>query len=77
MTSWKFYSNGVEKPTFSFNFMRMDKNMFEHQNWVRFSRFVRQMSDASIFRAKLGSGGDINLSSMLDTTRVGMAFAYS
>lgn len=74
---WKFYSNGVEKPSFSFNFTRMDKNMFEYQNWVRFTRFVRQMSDANIFRAKLGSGGDINLSSMLDATRLGLAFAYS
>jgi beta-amylase len=51
--------------------------MFEYQNWVRFTRFVRQMSDASIFRAKLGPGGDINLSSMLDATRLGLAFAYS
>lgn len=73
----KFYSNGLEKPSFSFNFMRMDKNMFEYQNWVRFTRFVRQMSDANIFRADLSSGGDINLSSMLDATKVGLAFAYS
>ena len=73
----KFYSNGLEKPSFSFNFMRMDKNMFEYQNWVRISRFVRQMSDANIFRANLSSGGDINLSSMLDATKVGLAFAYS
>lgn len=73
----KFYSNGLEKPSFSFNFMRMDKNMFEYQNWVRFTRFVRQMSDANIFRANLSSGGDINLSSMLDATKVGLALAYS
>ncbi|XP_040986739.1 beta-amylase 1, chloroplastic-like [Juglans microcarpa x Juglans regia] len=73
----KLYSNGLEKPSFSFNFMRMDKNMFEYQNWVRFTRFVRQMSDANIFGSKLGSGGDINLSSMLDATKDGLTFAYS
>lgn len=73
----KFYSNGLEKPSFSFNFMRMDKNMFEYQNWVRFTRFVRQMSETNIFRAKLGSGGDTNLSFMLDATKGSQAFAYS
>ncbi|PQM41911.1 beta-amylase 3 chloroplastic-like [Prunus yedoensis var. nudiflora] len=49
----KFYSYGLEKPSFSFNFVRMDKKMFEYHNWIRFNRFVRQMSDANAFRAKL------------------------
>ncbi|KAL5552436.1 hypothetical protein UlMin_002612 [Ulmus minor] len=74
----KFYSEGLEKPSFSFNFVRMDKNMFEYQNWVRFTRFVRQMSNTSnIFRAKLAYGGDIHqfLTSSSDA-KAGIAFAY-
>lgn len=71
----KFYSDGLEKPTFSFNFVRMDKNMFEYNNWVRFSRFVRQMSVANIFRARLGSP-DIH-SPAADSAKLGFAFAYS
>ncbi|CAK9169270.1 unnamed protein product [Ilex paraguariensis] len=60
----KFYSDGLERPSFSFNFNRMDKNLFEYHNWVSFTRFVRQMADANIFRAKLDLGGsDIWLSS--------------
>ncbi|CAL0330864.1 unnamed protein product [Lupinus luteus] len=57
----KFYSNGIEKRPFSFNFVRMDKKMFEPRNWDRFTRFVRQMSGRNIFRAKLNSSGDIRL----------------
>ncbi|XP_078429072.1 beta-amylase 3, chloroplastic-like [Wolffia australiana] len=37
----------------SFNFVRMNKNMFESQNWNRFTRFVRQMSDGRPFQARL------------------------
>lgn len=40
----KFYSDGQETPSFSFNFVRMDKSLFEPRNWVSFSRFVRQIS---------------------------------
>lgn len=50
-----FYSNGIEKRPFSFNFVRMGRNMFEPRNWDRFTRFVRQMSDRNIFRARLSS----------------------
>ncbi|KAK3429515.1 hypothetical protein EUGRSUZ_E01023 [Eucalyptus grandis] len=71
----KFYSDGLEKPCFSFNFVRMDKNMFEYNNWVRFTRFVRQMSVAKIFRARLGSH-DIH-SSAADSAKLGFSFAYS
>ncbi|XP_058225337.1 beta-amylase 3, chloroplastic-like [Rhododendron vialii] len=60
----KFYSDGLKTPSFSFNFVRMDKNLFEYRNWVSFTRFVRQMSDADIFRAYLDfGGGDTGLSS--------------
>lgn len=64
-----FYSDGLEKPSFSFNFVRMDKNFFEYDNWVRFTRFVRQMSGGHNFRAKLDFG---RVSSM----KVGAACAY-
>ena len=44
----------------SFNFVRMSKNMFDGQNWSRFTRFVRQMSDARTFQARLEVGsGDV------------------
>ncbi|KAL5814426.1 hypothetical protein ACOSQ4_025067 [Xanthoceras sorbifolium] len=72
----KFYSDGLGKPSFSFNFVRMDKNMFEYNNWVRFTRFVRQMSDSNIFRSKLDIRSGIRLSSASDAARVGMAFAH-
>ncbi|KAM3396561.1 beta-amylase 1, chloroplastic-like [Capsicum galapagoense] len=42
----KFYSDGLGGTTFSFNFVMMDKNLFEYRNWDTFVRFVRQMSDA-------------------------------
>lgn len=74
----KFYSDGLEKPSFSFNFVRMDKNLFEYQNWVRFIRFVRQMTDAGIFRAKLDFGvGDLCTSHKRAVVNVGATFAYS
>uniref|UniRef100_A0A5B7BQV4 Beta-amylase n=1 Tax=Davidia involucrata TaxID=16924 RepID=A0A5B7BQV4_DAVIN len=74
----KFYSDGLETPSFSFNFNRMDKNLFEYRNWVSFTRFVRQMSDANnIFRAKLGfGGGDICPSSTSAAVNVRAVFAY-
>ncbi|KAL4329628.1 hypothetical protein AHAS_Ahas13G0319100 [Arachis hypogaea] len=49
----KFYSDGIEKRPFAFNFVRMNKRMFETQNWDRFARFVRQMSNGKIFQARL------------------------
>ncbi|KAJ0047878.1 hypothetical protein Pint_14875 [Pistacia integerrima] len=74
----KYYSDGIQKPSFSFNFVRMDKSMFEYNNWVRFTHFVRQLSDASSFRAKLDFRGNIRPSSSAtsDATKVGVAFAY-
>lgn len=52
----KFYSDGLKTPSFSFNFVRMDKNLFEYRNWVSFTRFVKQMSDTDSFRAYLDFG---------------------
>ncbi|KAL2342646.1 hypothetical protein Fmac_003931 [Flemingia macrophylla] len=64
----RFYSDGIEKRPFSFNFVRMDKRFFESQNWERFTRFVRQMSDGNIFRARLNVASDVRLK-----TTAGMA----
>lgn len=73
----KFYSDGPGTPTFSFNFVRMDKNLFEYRNWVSFTRFVRQMSDVKNFRAKLGFGeGDMPLSSLSASATAGVVLAY-
>ncbi|CAN4077519.1 unnamed protein product [Withania somnifera] len=73
----KLYSDGPGTPTFSFNLVRMDRNLFEYRNWVSFTRFVRQMSDAKLFRAKLGFGeGDMPLSSLSASATAGMALAY-
>ncbi|GAV68687.1 Glyco_hydro_14 domain-containing protein [Cephalotus follicularis] len=72
----KFYSDGLERPSFSFNLVRMDKNMFDNSNWISFTRFVKQMSDANIFRAKLDFGGDMDLWVTSDAAKAGMALAY-
>lgn len=75
----KFYSYGLEKPSFSFNFVRMHKNMFEYNNWQRLTNFARQMSSGDIFRAKLESGGDLNQFPsfvLSDAAKVGIAFTY-
>ncbi|XP_050377047.1 beta-amylase 1, chloroplastic-like [Argentina anserina] len=74
-----YYSYGLEKPSFSFNFVRMDKNMFELHNWVRFTRFVRRMSDVNIFRAKLdvdARADSRRFSTSSDVAKFGMASAY-
>ncbi|KAI9092334.1 hypothetical protein K1719_020664 [Acacia pycnantha] len=51
----KFYTEGVEKRPFSFNFVRMGRKMFGSRFWDRFTRFVRQLSDGSNFQARLNS----------------------
>ncbi|CAL5433480.1 unnamed protein product [Camellia sinensis] len=73
----KFYSDGRETPSFSFNYVRMDKNLFEYRNWVTFTSFVKQMSDTNNFRAKLdfGGGGDTRMSSK-SAADVGVVLAY-
>ncbi|KAI4376113.1 hypothetical protein MLD38_013905 [Melastoma candidum] len=71
----KYYSwDGLGKHSASFNVVRMDKRMLEYGNWVRFTRFVRQMSVASIFRARQGAA-DI-ISSSVDVARTGLACGY-
>lgn len=75
----KFYSDGLEKPSFSFKFVRMHKNMFENNNWRRLTNFVKQMSSGDIFRAKLDSRGDINHFPTFvtaDVAKVGISFTY-
>ncbi|KAK6947954.1 Glycoside hydrolase, family 14 [Dillenia turbinata] len=72
----KFYSDGLQRPSFSFNFTRMDKNLFEYRNWVLFTRFVRQMSDGHIFRARLDFGGDMRPPSTTATAKLEAALAY-
>ncbi|XP_019169362.1 PREDICTED: beta-amylase 1, chloroplastic-like isoform X2 [Ipomoea nil] len=60
----KFYSDGLETPYFSFNFVRMDKHFFDTRNIASFTRFVKQMSDTNNIRAKLSFGdGDMRVSS--------------
>ncbi|MED6220522.1 hypothetical protein PIB30_045585 [Stylosanthes scabra] len=73
----KFYSNGIEKRPFAFNFVRMDKRMFESQNWDRFARFVRQMSNGKIFRARLKSPCDIRLKTTPGAAEVGLLYQHS
>ncbi|GLT45657.1 hypothetical protein SLA2020_194730 [Shorea laevis] len=74
----KFCSDGQEMPSFSFSFERMDKNMFDYQNWVRFTRLVRQLSGSGTnnFRAKLDLAGCEYQLPLPESTKVGMAFAH-
>ncbi|CAM8903902.1 unnamed protein product [Rhodiola kirilowii] len=71
----KLYSSSLDRPSFSFNFVRMDKNLFEYQNWVRFTRFVRQMSYTNIFRARLDFGGNMFPPSTANGGKLGLAMA--
>lgn len=47
------YSGGTSGASFSFNYVRMNKSLFESHNWNRFTKFVRKMSDARTFLARL------------------------
>lgn len=73
----KFYTDGIEKRPFSFNFVRMDGKMFGPRFWVRFTRFVRQMSDGSSFRARLKYAGDVRLKSASGAAEVGLLYQHS
>uniref|UniRef100_A0A7N0ZVV3 Beta-amylase n=1 Tax=Kalanchoe fedtschenkoi TaxID=63787 RepID=A0A7N0ZVV3_KALFE len=75
MRTSKLFLSGVDRPSFSFNFVRMDKNLFEYQNWVRFTRFVRQMSYANIFRARLDFGGNMFPPSTSNGAKLSLALA--
>lgn len=60
----KYYTEGVEKRPFCFTFVRMSGKMFDYRFWDPFTRFVRQLSDGSNFRARLNSVGDSRPKSM-------------
>lgn len=49
----RLYCNGALEPSLSFNYVRMNRNLFDSHNWTRFTRFVKQMSDPRTFQAKL------------------------
>ncbi|KAI5006224.1 hypothetical protein ZWY2020_033467 [Hordeum vulgare] len=51
--SSRLYSGGTSGASFSFNYVRMNKSLFESHNWNRFTKFVRKMSDARTFLARL------------------------
>lgn len=74
--SSKLYTDGLHSNHLSFNFVRMDKNLFNSHNWTRFTRFVRQMSDARTFQANLGFGASELCFSATVADKVGRAFAY-
>ena len=64
--------------SFSFNYVRMNKTLFEFHNWNRFTKFVRQMSDARTFLARLYvRRGQQYLSSMSAVWVVSRACAYT
>lgn len=51
-------SDGLERSSFSFNFNRLDKDLFGSHNFSNFTSFVKQISNLNAFRGKLGFGGD-------------------
>ncbi|XVF10369.1 hypothetical protein REPUB_Repub07fG0176800 [Reevesia pubescens] len=71
----KFYSDGLENHSFSFNFGRMDKNLFAERNWLRFVRFLKQMSNVNNFRANLVVKDDMHWSAT-PSDKIGMALAF-
>ncbi|KAJ0963097.1 hypothetical protein J5N97_028219 [Dioscorea zingiberensis] len=54
--SSRLYSNGSNKSSLSFNYVRMNRDLFDPYNWNRFTRFVGQMSDARTFQATAMQG---------------------
>ncbi|XP_072965771.1 beta-amylase 1, chloroplastic-like [Typha angustifolia] len=51
--SSRLYAGGDYETSLSFNYVRMNRNLFDPHNWNRFTKFVRQMSDARTFQARL------------------------
>jgi beta-amylase len=51
--SSRLYSGRTSGTSFSLNYDRMNKSLFEFHNWRRFTKFMRQMSDARTFLARL------------------------
>ncbi|PUZ58877.1 hypothetical protein GQ55_5G542500 [Panicum hallii var. hallii] len=76
--SSRLYSGRSSGTSFSFNYVRMNKSLFEFHNWSRFTKFVRQMSDARTFLARLDvRRGQQYLSSMSVVWVVSRACAYT
>ncbi|KAL6627103.1 hypothetical protein ACP70R_030829 [Stipagrostis hirtigluma subsp. patula] len=76
--SSRLYSGRASGTSFSFNYVRMSKSLFEFHNWSRFTKFVRQMSDARTFLARLDfRRGQRYLSSMSVVWVVSRACAYT
>ncbi|TVU23077.1 hypothetical protein EJB05_32812, partial [Eragrostis curvula] len=76
--SSRLYSGRTSGTSFSFNYVRMNKSLFEFHNWSRFTKFVRQMSDARTFLARLDfRRGQRYLSSMSVVWVVSRACAYT
>ncbi|KAG1335000.1 Beta-amylase 2, chloroplastic [Cocos nucifera] len=73
--SSRLYSSGAYEASLSFNYVRMNRNLFDPRNWNRFTKFVRKMSDFRTFHAKLDiRGGESCLISGAE--EVGRALAY-
>ncbi|XP_062232983.1 beta-amylase 1, chloroplastic-like [Phragmites australis] len=76
--SSRLYSSRASGTSFSFNYVRMNNRFFEFHNWSRFTKFVRQMSDARTFLARLDfRRGQRYLSSMSVVWVVSRACAYT
>lgn len=69
----RFYTDGLETPSFSFNLVRMDKNFFDSRNWSRFSRFVRQMSSVNMIQPGSDFSGGGNMGSSPSAAFAGAA----
>ncbi|KAM3348410.1 hypothetical protein ACQJBY_021972 [Aegilops geniculata] len=71
------YSGGTSGASFSFNYVRMNKSLFESHNWNRFTKFVRKMSDARTFLARLNFRRHQCLPSMSVVWVASQAYAYT
>ncbi|KAJ8475747.1 hypothetical protein OPV22_019474 [Ensete ventricosum] len=61
------YYGGAYETSLSFNYVRMNRNLFDSHNWNRFTRFMRRMSNNQTFLARLDSrGSESFLSSISD-----------
>lgn len=72
----RFCSDSLEKSSFSFNFNRLGKDLFERHNFSNFANFVREISNLNTFRAKRDFGGDdMNQSSLFAAAISGAVLA--
>jgi len=74
--SSKLYSYGAHQSSLSFNYVRMDRNLFDSHNWNRFAWFVRQMSDPRTFQGKLYCRSESSLPCSSASEELKRAFAY-